>query len=145
MTVPITLTGRNIATSDLTEAHVLVNGALHTDSLPDTVLTGLLETDDVPVAIVPPLAGTDIIFSGVIFSTDRNVGPDGATIDFYYAESATSTDTTNIIIRVVDMAKNTVTPIVPLRIRVPKGNYALAKTNDDNATVITICHYEMAT
>jgi len=49
-----------------------------------------------------------------------------------------------MLIQLVDVAKNIATSVVPVTLSVPRGNFVLLKTNDDDATVSTFYHYEAA-
>lgn len=142
MTVPVRISGGDHQ-GRLNDAHVFSNGALHTGTDLDLSTTALLEADNTVVEVIAPRAGQVVVVTSIIVSTNRDVGVNGATIDIYYAEANDSTDIANLLLQLVDFPKNNAISIVSIQLRVPPGNYVLAKTNDDNATVVLFYHYEL--
>ena len=141
MALPIKIQGRCL-TGGLVEAVLRSNGSLLTSVLTDLSATATAGVDDTPVTLISPKAGQVVVVTGGLISTNRNVGNDGANVDVYYAESDTSTDTTNELIGVVDFAKNSAIATTPIVLEVPIGNYVLLKTNDNSATASLFYHFE---
>lgn len=100
-----------------------------------------LTVDDAVVIGIDPTAGSDILVTAYLVTTSRNVGVNGATVQIYYSTDKTSTSTTNTIIALNDLAKNTALPQSQLNKRVPEGNYVLGKTDDNEVTVTLDWHY----
>lgn len=145
MAIPVILRGRATSTGTTAEVAVLPSGALAVGQADDDLSkSATMSVDDTPVEVIGPQAGREILVTGALISTNRDVGVNGATVDVYYVEDVTSTDTTNLLIQVVDFAKNSAVATTPISLRVPIGNYVVAKTNDNSATASLFYHYEAA-
>ena len=141
MSQTVVIKGRSLG-GNAAQAIVRSNGALLTGPNDDLSATVTAEVDDTTVTVVKPTHKSDIIVTGAVFSTDRGVGTNGATLEFFYDDVEGSTDVTNTLIKVVDMAKNSVVPSTPVNLRIPAGNFGLFKTNDDDATISVFYHLE---
>ena len=145
MAVPVMLMGRDSSGGAPAQVAVRPNGDLAVGPGADSLIKVVtLDTDDAAVEAIAPQAGKVIIVTASIVTTNRDVGVNGATIDVYYATTASSTDTANLLLQLVDFAKNSALAVAGDRIRVPEGNFVIAKTNDNNATVTLGYHYEAA-
>ena len=88
-----------------------------------------------------PTSGKRLVVTGLVISTDRNVGVNGAVIEFYEADSATSTTVDKTALR-VDMAKNDILDIMGMNSIVAEGKFLNGKTDDANV-LATIFGYEV--
>ncbi len=140
-----TIQGRCLDGS-MAELVVRKNGAALTGRLDDEAALLSMTVDDTPVtdAGMHHRAGFNIVVTGVIITTGKDVGVNGANVDIYYAESVTSTDTTNVILQVVELASQLAVNATPMQIVVPPGNYVLGKTNDNSCAASVQFHYEAA-
>ena len=122
------------------------NGAALTGRLDDEAALLSMTVDDTPVtdAGMHPRAGFNIVITGIIITTGKDVGVNGANVDIYYADSVTSTDTANAILQVVELASQLAVNATPMQIVVPPGNYVLGKTNDNSCAASVQFHYEVA-
>ena len=106
----------------------------------DDVAQETLGTDDAVVIIITPKADQGIVITGMIVSTSRDVGVNGANVDIYFDGDKTQAVIANPIWQPADVAKNTTVVATPVNIEVPKGNYVLAKTDDDDVNVTLFFH-----
>ena len=143
MAVTTTLIGRDTTGGALATAAVRPSGSLAVaPPVDDESATIVMGTDDIPVTAIKPRAGLEILVTGVILTTSRDVGTNGATVDIYHAAVEGSTDTSEMVLQLVDVAKNTAVPVTAMRRRVPVGRFVLGKTNDDDCTATLLYHYE---
>ncbi len=98
------------------------------------VATGIAEIDDTAVNLIAPEAGFDIVITGYVIETNREVGVNGANVEVYAATSASSTAVDTSIL-LFDMPKQTVREATVALFKVPAGKWVNAKTDDDNAMI----------
>lgn len=90
-----------------------------------------------------PIAGKQFVITGLIISTSRTVGVNGATIEIYEADSIDSTSVDKTILR-VDMIKNQILPLSDLNSITTEGKFLNGKT-DDIDVLVTILGYAVNT
>ena len=102
-----------------------------------------MDANNTAYNLVSPVDNKSIVITGVILTANKNVGAGDATIVLYYA---TTSDTLTPVGEVVslEMKKNTSLPLTGLNLIIPKGNFLLAKT-DDNDVFISIGYYRVPT
>lgn len=98
-------------------------------------------TVDTAFNFVTPTPGKRFVITGLLISTNRNVGVNGAIIIIYEAASATST-TVDKTLAQVEMTKNQLLPIPGLNSIVTEGKFVNGKTDDDDVSV-TLSGYEV--
>lgn len=99
-----------------------------------------MDTIDTAFNFYSPKAGKRLVITGFIVDTNKDIGPDGASIIFYEADSADSITVDKTVLQFA-MTKNTNRSPLPLNLIVTAGKFLNGKTND--ATVLaTILGYE---
>ena len=88
-----------------------------------------------------PTSGKRRVLTGILISTDRNVGVNGASIVVYEATASDIITVSNTILQ-LDMTKNQVLPMFGLRFITTEGRFINAKTDDDTV-FITLTGYEV--
>lgn len=88
-----------------------------------------------------PKVGKLFVITAFIISANRNVGVNGAAIEFYEANSA-GTITVGETILKLDMAKNDILPIIGINSILSEGAFLNGKT-DDASVLVTIAGYEV--
>ena len=88
-----------------------------------------------------PTAGKRFVVTGLIVSTTRNVGVNGASIVFYEA-SAVDSITVDETVLELDMAKSEILPITGTNFILNEGVFLNGKT-DDAEVLATIMGYEV--
>ena len=91
------------------------------------------------VNLASPSPGRSIILTGIIFGANKDVGPDGAIVEIYTADSATSTTVITEIFKFT-VLKQTIDSLLPLSIQVGEGLYLNAKSDDFEINV-TVTFY----
>lgn len=137
MTVKVQLIGRNGRVIEASD-----NGELAT--APIQYSTGEfnnMDLVDTAYNFHQPTAGKRFVITGIIVATNRNVGVNGATIEFYEA-SAIDTTTVDKTILQLDMAKNDILPILGANVILTEGVFLNGKTDDDDV-LVTISGYEV--
>lgn len=79
--------------------------------------------------LASPSPGRSIILTGVIFGADKNVGVNGAIVEIYTADSATSTTVITEIFKFT-VLKQTIDSLLPLSIQIDEGLYLNVKSDD---------------
>lgn len=125
-----------------TEVKVTRLGQLVTAPLAygETVFKELAEPDTA-YNFYEPRAGKRFVITGMIVTTNRNVGVNGAVIEFYEAGAIDSTTVGKTILR-LDMVKNQILPIVGTNFILTEGVFLNGKTDDDDV-LATIAGYEV--
>ncbi len=88
-----------------------------------------------------PRAGKRFVITAIITSTSRNVGVNGANIEFYEA-SAVDETTVDESVLLLDMPKSKVLPLLGLHRILNEGVFLNGKT-DDAEVLVTIAGYEV--
>ena len=88
-----------------------------------------------------PRAGKRFVVTGLIVSTSRNVGVNGASIVFYEASAVDSTTVDETILE-LDMPKSDILPISGANIILNEGVFLNGKT-DDAEVLATVFGYEV--
>ena len=100
-----------------------------------------MAVDNQAYNFVLPEPGERFIITGLIVSTDRNVGINGAVVQFYEASSADTGSIDKVILR-LDLPKNTPFVITGAHFAVTEGKFVNGKTDDNNA-LATIFGYQV--
>ncbi len=90
-----------------------------------------------------PRAGKQFVITGLIVSTSRNVGPNGANIELYEASAVDSTTVVKSVL-VLDLPKQTVVPLLDVNVILNEGAFLNGKT-DDAEVKVTVAGYEVNT
>jgi len=98
-------------------------------------------TDSSAVNFFKPLAQKQVIITGIIVNTDRNVGVNGSAIDIYETSAADSTTIVTDIIS-IDQVKNVTTPLLPLFLQTAEGSFINGKADDFNVNITVLGYYE---
>ena len=126
------------------EATVLPSGQLAVGPLAYSVPTTIsLAVAAQVYNFFQPIAGKEYVITDIIVSTNKDVGADGATIDLYESESATSGTATKTIIS-LNLAKNDDQIITGLNWLVTEGVFINADT-DDNISFMTVAAFTVPT
>lgn len=88
-----------------------------------------------------PTAGKRFVVTGMIITTNRDVGVNGAVIEFYETSAVDSTVVDKTVSR-FDMVKNQNIPISGINIILAEGSFLNGKT-DDASALVTITGYEV--
>ena len=88
-----------------------------------------------------PKVGKRLVITGFIVETNKDIGPDGASVVFYEADSADTLTVDKTVLQFA-MTKNTNRDPLPLHLVITAGKFLNGKTND--ATVLaTVLGYEV--
>ena len=137
MTVQVQLVGRNSRVIEVSGNGELVVAQIEYSSGEALVLNVVNTAFNFHI----PTAGKLFVITGFIISTSRNIGVNGANIEFYEA-SAIDTITVDKSILRLDMIKNTSLPIFGGNIILTEGAFLNCKT-DDADVLVTIAGYEV--
>lgn len=88
-----------------------------------------------------PKAGKRFVVTGIIVSTNRDVGVNGAVIIFYEASSIDTLTVDETVLQ-LDMTKNQILPLLGANFILTEGKFLNGKT-DDNEVLATISGYEV--
>lgn len=88
-----------------------------------------------------PSAGKRFVVTGLVVTTDRNVGVNGASIIFYEASAVDATTVDETIFQ-LDMVKNDLLPLIGLNQILNEGAFLNGKT-DDASVLATVAGYEV--
>lgn len=139
MATPVTIIGPGPARN---EARVTPLGQLVTAPLEysDTKFNNM-DLVDTAYNFHKPTAGKRFVITGMLVSTNRSVGANGAIIEFYEASAVDSTTVDKTILR-LDMVKNDKLPITGVNFILTEGVFLNGKTDDDDV-LATIAGYEV--
>jgi len=89
------------------------------------------------VNLIEPKQGHSIVITDIMVSTSKDLGPNGANITVYEADTAITLTSLEDIFE-TEIVKNTFVPITGLNLGVPQGRFVNIVTNDANvfATVM---------
>jgi hypothetical protein len=89
--------------------------------------------------LAAPAPGRSIILTGIVYSSDKNVGVDGAIVEIYTADSPTSTTVITEIFK-LNVLRNGGDSILPLSILIDEGLYLNTKS-DEFSISVTAAYY----
>ncbi len=137
MTVQVQIVGRNNRVIEASD-----NGEMAT--APIEYSTGKfnnMDLVDTAYNFHTPTTGKRFVITGFIIAANRNVGVNGATIEFYEASAVDATTVDETILQ-LDMAKNDILPIIGTNLIITEGAFLNGKTDDDDV-LATILGYEV--
>lgn len=98
---------------------------------------------DTAYNIVQPASGMQIVITSLLFSANRNVGANDATVDLYEASSPTSISIDKTLAH-LEIPKQQFREFNPIQLLVNEGKYINVKTND-NEVLVTLGWFAVPT
>ncbi len=102
-----------------------------------------LVSDNVVVNILKPRPNNQIIITGLIVNTNRDVGVNGAIIEIYEASSASSSTIQKSILS-FDLTKNETVVTSPVLIQTTEGVFINAKASDSEVNITVLSYFAPA-
>lgn len=137
MSAPVRIVGVDGQSARVTEFGQLVTSPVSYS----TPVNNKLDVIDTAFSFISPSAGQQIVITGLVVNSNRNVGVNDATIDIYGADSPTSTTILTSILQFQGV-KQTTSNLIGLNLLISQGEWVNAKT-DDNDIFITIMYYRV--
>ena len=137
MTAGIRLVGKNDQAVLVTEFGQLVVAPIDYS----TSVNAEMSVDDQAYNLVGPSSGQEIIVTDIILTANRNVGVNDATVTIYIADGPDVTAEAGDILQ-LEMLKQSTLSLNGLNLKIPKGKWINAKTND-NTVFVTLMFYRV--
>ncbi len=137
MTAGIRLVGKNDQAVLVTEFGQLVVAPIDYS----TSVNAEMSVNDQAYNLVGPSSGQEIIVTDIILTANRNIGVNDATVTIYIADGPDDTAEAGDILE-LEMLKQSTLSLNGLNLKIPKGKWINAKTND-NTVFVTLMFYRV--
>jgi len=135
MTTAFNIKGRDGNLAEVTKAGTIISSVRFSSAEKITLVA-----DDVAITIVKPRAGENMIITGFIVNTAKNIQGD-VTVQIYESAGEDSSVVSKAIMS-FDMIKNQNIVTAPILIQTTEGTFINAIADDSDVNVTLLCYFE---